>query len=208
MRILRDQEKYLLEQPITLDIDGEEHKIEVPGDPEKPLAKMVRMYHLTKPGHETSTSQTGHIHGPFRKGDEGLYRWLFRMVEWGFARTGEDGERASVMYEIGGDFAGTVYQAKLAMDMVKLGIDPDKDLDPARVDPEGDYDSTEEALIARFFNMDKSNFSSEWAKIEQNAFSPLERLINTKTFDKTYSSEGAIEVGELRPQEWPMEEYR
>lgn len=203
MEILKEKEKDLLENPVS--IDGT--TVQTPGDSEKPLAKMVRMYHLTKPGHET-TSGVGHTHGPFRKGNTELYRWLYKLVEWGFGRTGEDGERASVMYEVGGEKAGTVYQAKLSMDMIQIGIDPEKDLDPSQVDPTKDqFDSREEALLARFFSMDKSQYSSEWAKIEEHAFDPLQGLLEAEEFDYTYSSKASLE-NDNQPRDWIGEEYK
>ncbi len=200
MKIWKDREKKLLENPI--EVGGE--KIEIPGDPERPLAKMLRMYHLTKPGHETSGG-VGHTHGPFRKGDKDLYRWLYNMVIWGFTRTGETGERASVMYEVGGEQVGTVYQAKLAMDLIELGVDPEE-LDPSMVDPGTEYESEKEALIARFFDMDRTTYSKEWAKIEQHAFDPLDGLLEAETFDVTFSGSAALEnnnrINDFLPEEY------
>jgi hypothetical protein len=202
MEILKDQEEDLLEKPV--EIDGEE--VYNAGDSSKPLAKMVRMYHLTKPGHETSGG-VGHTHGPFRKGDKGLYSWLFKIVKWGFTRTDEDGERASVMYEVGGEQVGTVYQAKLAMDLIELGVSP-KELDPNAVDPGEEPESEREALIARFFGIERSSYNKEWSKIEEHAFDPLKGLLEAEEFDFTYSSNAAIEQGGNRPNEWKEEEYR
>jgi len=202
MRLMRDQEKELLENPI--EIDGEE--IYTPGDPEKHLAKMLRMYHLTKPGHETSGG-VGHTHGPVRKGNKELYSWLFDMVKWGFTRTGEDGERASVMYEVGGEQVGTVYQAKLAMDLIELGVSPEE-LDPNAVDPGEEPESEREALIARFYGIERSSYNREWAKIEEHAFDPLKGLLEAEEFDFTYSGNAAIEQGGNRPNEWKEEEYK
>ncbi|MBC5793329.1 MAG: hypothetical protein H8Z69_04840 [Nanohaloarchaea archaeon] len=200
MEIWKDREKELLENPV--EVDGE--AIEVPGDSNRPLAKMLRMYHLTKPGHETSGG-VGHTHGPFRKGDKELYTWLHKMVKWGFTRTGESGERASVMYEVGGEQVGTVYQAKLAMDLIELGVSPDE-LDPSVVDPGSEYKSEKEALIARFFDMDRTTYSKEWAKIEQHAFDPLDGLLEAETFDVTFSGSAALEnnnrINEFLPEEY------
>ncbi|EHK02033.1 hypothetical protein HRED_06033, partial [Candidatus Haloredivivus sp. G17] len=67
---------------------------------ERPLAPMMRMYHLTKPGNETRQSASGHTHGPFRYGDRQLYTWLYKMVQNGFTQSDE---RASIMYEVGGE---------------------------------------------------------------------------------------------------------
>mgnify|MGYP006277139417 FL=1 len=174
----------------------------LPVDEERPLSEMVRMYHLTKPGHESSQG-TGHIHGPFRHGDIQLYTWLHDMVKKGFAHSDE---RASVMYEVGGEMSGTVQKAKLSMNMIELGIEPDK-VDPARVNPGEDYQSEEEALIARFFGMDRPSFNQEWAKIEQHAFDPLEGVLEATNFNHSWTSTAALDRGN-RPQEFQPEEYR
>ncbi|MFB6115437.1 MAG: hypothetical protein ABEK04_04020 [Candidatus Nanohalobium sp.] len=193
MEILIEQEKWLADQDYNVIVDEE-----------KPLAYITRMYHLTKPGWETSQG-TGHTHGPFRKGDVELYEWLYKMVEAGFGRN--EGEEAYVMYEIGGEQIGTVYQAQIAMDLIELGVDPD-DLDPSRVDPGSDYRDEEEALMARFFGMDSPNYNREWAKIEEHAFDPLDGLLQAEGFDFTWSGSGAIDQGGNRPNEWKSEEYK
>ncbi len=175
----------------------------VPADENNPLAEMVRMYHLTKPGHETRQSASGHIHGPFREGDVQLYTWLHDMVKNGF---GKSDEHASIMYEVGGDMTGTVQKAKLSMNMIELGISPEE-LDPAKVDPGKNYRNEKEALLARFFGMDKPSFNREWAKIEQHAFDPLKGLLEAPEFDYTFSSLGSIK-NDNSPQEFMNEEYR
>lgn len=174
----------------------------VPVDEDRPLAQMVRMYHLTKPGHESSQG-TGHIHGPFRWGDTQLYTWLHDMVQNGFTQSDE---RASIMYEVGGEMSGTVQKAKLSMNMIELGISPE-DLDPARVDPGSEYRDEEEALMARFFGMDRPSFNREWAKIEQHAFDPLEGLLEATNFNYTWTSTASLKA-DNNPQEFSGEEYR
>ena len=183
---------------------AENNNCNVIADKDRPLAPMVRMYHLTKPGNETRQSASGHTHGPFRHGDIQLYTWLHDMVKNGFTQSDE---RASVMYEVGGEMTGTVQKAKLSMNMIELGIEPDK-VDPARVDPGKEYETEEEALIARFFGMDRPSFNQEWAKIEQHAFDPLKGLLEATEFDFTWTSSAAVEKRGNRPQEWQAEEYR
>jgi len=191
----------LIEQEKALAERKEEEDWNIKVDPERPLAETVRMYHLTKPGQET-TQGTGHLHGPFRFGDKQLYTWLHDMVKNGFAQSSE---RASIMYEIGGDQTGTVQKAKLTMNMIEMGIEPE-DLDPSRVDPGKEYESEEEALIARFFEMDRPHYSREWAKIEEHAFDPLKGLLEAPEFEYTFTSSGAFDRGKQR--EFPNEEYR
>ena len=171
-------------------------------DEERPLAPMMRMYHLTKPGNETRQSASGHTHGPFRHGDRQLYTWLYKMVQNGFTQSDE---RASIMYEVGGEQTGTVQKAKLSMNMIELGISPEE-LNPSRINPGEKYESEEEALIARFFGMDRPSYSREWAKIEEHAFDPLEGLLEAPEFEYTWTSSAALDRGKQR--EFPGEEYK
>lgn len=175
---------------------------EIDADPDKPLSEIVKTYHLTKPGWE---QQSGHRHGPFARGDKTLYTWLYELVKNGFARNGED--EARIIFEVGGEYREEMYVIRVAMDMIELGLEP-KELDPNRVDPGGDYGSREEALIARFFGMDRGNYDREWAKIEEHAFDPLDGLLESRGFDETFSGQGAIEQGQARPNEWKNEEYQ
>lgn len=194
MELLIDQEKWLA--------DEEDYDVKV--DEDNPLAYIVRMYHLTKPGWETSQG-TGHTHGPFRRGDVELYEWLYNMVEAGFGKN--PGEEAYVMYEVGGEQVGTVYMAQIAMDLIELGVEPEE-LDPSKVDPDSEYETEKEALMARFFRMDRPNFNREWSKIEEHAFDPLDGLLQAEGFDFTWSGSAAIEQGGNRPNEWKSEEYQ
>ncbi|NMJ77316.1 hypothetical protein GLU64_02810 [Nanohaloarchaea archaeon] len=168
---------------------------------DKPLAKILRNYHLMKPGVE---SQRGSRHGPFDRGDMILYRWLFKLVEAGFTRNPE--EKATVMYEQGDEKAETTYMARITMDMIELGIEPEN-VDPVNVSTDGDYDSREEALIAKFFGIDESSTAAEWAKIEQHAFDPLDGLLEAEQFDYTFSSVAALS-NDNNPRDFQNEEYR
>jgi hypothetical protein len=197
MEELIEQERDLAESDIA-----EKYNLQV--DSEKPLARVLRMWHLMRAGLETSQSQT--LHGPWDRGDIQLYEYLHKMVKAGFCRNPE--ETAYIMYEVGGDDRGTVYTARIAMNLIELGVEP-KDLDPTNVDPsKNQYSDEKEALMARFFGMDKSTYDREWAKIEQHAFDPLEGLLEAEGFDYTWSGQGAIEEGGNRPQEWMQEEYK
>lgn len=174
-------------------------------DPDKPLAKILRQYHLMKPGLE---SQQGTRHGPFSRGDKQLYTWLYRLVEKGFCRNPE--EAAAIMYEQGEEKDETIYTARIAMNMIELGIEPDEvstdNIDLKRVE-NNDYRDEREALIARFFGLDSTNYSREWAKIEEHAFDPLEGLLEAEEFDYTYSSKAAME-NENNPRDYAGEEYK
>lgn len=168
---------------------------------DKPLSDIVKTYHLTKPGWE---QQQGHRHGPFARGDKTLYTWLYTLVENGFARNEED--PGIVMFEVGGEYREEMYVIRVAMNLIELGVTPDE-LDPSRVDPGKEYENEEEALIARFFGMDRPSYSREWAKIEQHAFDPLKGLLEAEEFDFTYSGRAAVE-NDNRPAEWNEEEYK
>ncbi|MFB6292452.1 MAG: hypothetical protein ABEI58_03590 [Candidatus Nanohaloarchaea archaeon] len=190
---------------VELLIDQEESMAEegaVEGDPDKPLANIVKTYHLTKPGWE---QQQGHRHGPFARGDTTLYKWLYNLVDAGFARNEDD--PGIVMFEVGGEYREEMYVIKVAMDMIQRGIEPD-DLDPNKVPVSGDFENVEQELIARFFGLDKPNVNREWAKIEEHAFDPLKGLLEAQEFDYTWSSQAAVEQGGNRPNEWKGEEYK
>lgn len=172
-------------------------------DPDKPLADILKTYHLTKPGFESSQS---HRHGPFARGDKTLYRWLYRMVENGFTRVGPDGDPSVVMFEVGGEYAEEMYVIRVALDMIRIGIEP-SELDVSRVPLDKDYENLEQELIARFYGMDKPRFNREWAKIEEHAFDPLSGLLEAEDFDYTWSGRAALSR-EMRPPEWNQEEYK
>ena len=196
MEELIEQEEGLAESELA-------DKYNVKIDRDKPLAKVLRMWHLMRAGLETSQSQT--LHGPWDRGDTQLYTWLYKMIDAGFCRNPD--ETAYIMYEVGGDDRGTVYTARIAMNLIELGVSPD-DLDPASVDPsKKNYGDEKEALMARFFGMDKSTYDREWAKIEEHAFDPLEGLLEAEQFDYTWSGQAAIQ-NDNRPQEWMQEEFK
>lgn len=171
-------------------------------DPRKPLADILKTYHLTRPGYE-QTGGVGHRHGPFARGDTLLYRYLYRLVEAGFARGDETG---IVMFEIGGEYKEEIYVTRIAMDLISLGVTPEE-LDPANVPVDGNYENEREALMARFFGMDESSINMEWAKIEEHAFDPLKGLLESEQFDYTWSSSAALQ-NDNRADEWQQEEYR
>ena len=170
-------------------------------DPDKPLANILKSYHLTKPGFE---QQGIHRHGPFMRGDTVLYRYMYKMIEAGFCRQEDD--TGIVMFEIGGEYAETLYTTRIAMDLIELGVKPEE-LDPARLPEDGDYEDRKEALMARFFGLDESSTSMEWTKIEEHAFDPLDGLLEAEDFDFTYSGRAATDNG-TRPGEWLNEQYR
>ncbi|WP_414836361.1 hypothetical protein [Candidatus Nanohalococcus occultus] len=192
MEKLRDNEKKIAKA-------AAKNKVSLDIDEDKPLAKVVKTYHLTKPGWE---QQSGHRHGPFSRGDETLYQWLYRMVEAGFARNPDD--KAIVMFEVGGEYREEMFVTRVALDMIQRGIKP-KDLNPEDIPLEGEYESTDQALMARFFGLDKPQFNSEMTKIEDHAFDPLDNLLEAESFDHTYSGSGYIQGGG-RPGEWMSEE--
>jgi hypothetical protein len=127
------------------------------------------------------------------------------MVEQGFCRDPED--PGVVMFEIGGEYSEEMYVIRVALDMIQRGIRPDE-LDPTEVPLDGEFETPEQALMARFFGIDQGQFASEMTKIEEHAFDPLEGLLETKGFDFTFSGDYAISQKGARPNEWKQEEYR
>ena len=192
----------LIEQESSLAESSLAEKYDIKIDKSKPLAKILRMWHLMRAGLETSQSET--LHGPWDPGDTQLYEQLYKMIYAGFARN-ED-EKAYIMYEVGGDDRGTVYVARVAMNLIELGVTPDE-LDPSKVDPGKEYKDEKEALMARFFGMDRPTYDREWAKIEEHAFDPLQGLLSAEEFGHTHTSSAAIEEGN-QPRDWMGEEYK
>lgn len=192
MELFKDQEEDLAEEWEDLGIDEE-----------KPIAKILRQIHLMDPGVE---AQRGTYHGAIERGNTLLYEWLYNFVDWGFARNKE--EAATILFELAEHQAESVYMMRIMMDMIELGIDPEDDLDPSKVDPSTEPEDEEEALIGRFFGIDRASYTREWAKIEEHAFDPLKGLLEAEPFDYTYSSNAAVQQGDNRPQEWQSEEYK
>lgn len=170
-------------------------------DPDKPLADILKSYHLTKPGFE---QQGIHRHGPFMRGDTVLYRYMYMMINAGFCRN-ED-EEGIIMFEIGGEYAETLYTTRIAMDLIELGVEPEE-LDPVNIPDDDNYENRKQALMARFFGLDEASTSMEWTKIEEHAFDPLEGLLEAEEFDFTYSGRAATDNG-TRPGQWLNEQYR
>jgi hypothetical protein len=92
------------------------------------------------------------------------------------------------------------------MDLIELNVRPE-DLRADRVDASGDYDTREEALMARFFNMDEATVEREFAAIEQNAFNPLKELLEAEDFENTQLGNTALD-NNVRPQQFTKEEFR
>ena len=171
-------------------------------DPDKPIAKILRQYHLMDPGVE---GQRGTHHGAFKRGNTLIYEWLYNLADEGFARN--DNEPATILFELAEHKGESSYMMRLSMDLIELGVTPEE-LDPSNVSPGDEPGSREEALIARFFGIDRSSYDREWAKIEEHAFDPLEGLLQTEEFDNTSTGSGAIDQAGNRPMEWKAEEYK
>lgn len=172
---------------------------------EKPVAKILRQMHLMDPGVE---GQRGTHHGAFERGNKMLYEWLYRFVEAGFTRN-ED-EKGTVLFELAEHQAESTYMMRITMNMIELGIEPEEvstdNIDLDRVE-NNNYRDEREALIARFFGLDSTNYSREWAKIEEHAFDPLDGLLEAEQFDYTYSSKAALE-NDNNPRDYSGEEYK
>ena len=191
MELFIEQEKELASDWPELDIDSD-----------KPIAKILRQYHLMDPGVE---GQRGTHHGAFKRGNTLIYEWLYNLAKEGFARN--ENEPATILFELAEHKGESSYMMRISMDLIQLGVTPEE-LDPANVSPGDEPESREEALIARFFGIDRSSYDREWAKIEEHAFDPLEGLLQTEEFDNTSTGSGAIDQAGNRPMEWKSEEYK
>ena len=191
MELFIEQEKELADDWPELEID-----------PDKPIAKILRQYHLMDPGVE---GQRGTHHGSFKRGNTLIYEWLYNLAEEGFARN--DNEPATILFELAEHKGESSYMMRLSMDLIEIGVTPEE-LDPRNVSPGDEPETREEALIARFFGIDRSSYDREWAKIEEHAFDPLEGLLQTEEFDNTSTGSGAIDQAGNRPMEWKSEEYK
>lgn len=194
MELFIDQEHRLAEEYPMLDLDGE-----------KPIAKIMRQIHLMDPGVE---GQRGTHHGAIDRGNTQLYEWLYRFVEEGFARN--EGESATVLFELAEHKGESSYVMRLMMNMIEAGIAPEDvttdNIDLDRVE-DNNYRDEKEALIARFFGLDSTNYSREWAKIEEHAFDPLDGMLEAEQFDHTYSGRAALE-NDNNPRDFAGEEYK
>lgn len=190
--------EYLIEQEEELADEWPELEI----DSDKPIEKILRQYHLMDPGVE---GQRGTHHGALDRGNTQIYRWLYELVAAGFARN--ENEPASLLFELAEHKGESSYMMRIMMNMIELGIKPEE-VAVENVDPSKDHYSDEkEALIARFFGMDKPNYDREWAKIEEHAFDPLDGLLEAEQFDYTYSGRASLE-NDNNPQDWNAEEYK
>jgi hypothetical protein len=149
--------------------------------------------------------QRGTHHGAFKRGNTLIYEWLYNLAEEGFARN--DNEPATILFELAEHKGESSYMMRLSMDLIEIGVTPEE-LDPSNVSPGDEPESREEALIARFFGIDRPSYDREWAKIEEHAFDPLEGLLQTEEFDNTSTGSGAIDQAGNRPMEWKSEEYK
>ncbi|NMJ76648.1 hypothetical protein GLU01_01120 [Nanohaloarchaea archaeon] len=191
------------EQEMELMIQNEERLASNPDldiDEDAPLKNILETYHLTRPGFEV---RQGHMHGEIRRGDKMVYRYLYRLVENGFCR-GDD--TCTIAFEVAGNYSEDIYNARVIMDLIELNVRPE-DLRADRVDASGDYDTREEALMARFFNMDEATVEREFAAIEQNAFNPLKELLEAEDFENTQLGNTALD-NNVRPQQFTKEEFR
>ncbi|QGA80693.1 hypothetical protein [Candidatus Nanohalobium constans] len=186
-----EMEEYLADSDWALDIDSE-----------KPVANILRQMHLMDPGVE---GQRGTHHGAFERGNELLYKWLYRFVDNGFTRN--ENEPSTILFELAEHKAESSYMMRLTMNLIEIGVTPEE-LDPSNVTPGEEPEDEREAMIARFFGMEQANYSREWAKIEEHAFDPLKGLLEAEEFDYTFSSKAAVDQGQNRPQEWQGEEYQ
>ncbi|MDY6761439.1 MAG: hypothetical protein SVY41_00150 [Candidatus Nanohaloarchaea archaeon] len=163
----------------------------------------ILINHVTHP----YITEEGHQHGPIRRGDTRVYRYIHKLVEKGMTK--DEDLPTVVMYEIGSEKDETLYMLRLILNMIEHGIDPDQLRDDAAaeiINKEEPAD-LEEYLIQKFFGVTDTEVQHEWQEIHQHALDPLEDLLDTASGGHTWMGRAATERG-ARPEEWDEEEYR
>ena len=171
---------------------------------EKGDGNMIRTIHVTHP--YIAESRAGHEHGPIRRGDTLVYKYIYNLVDRGFAQSPE--EPAIIMYEFGGEQAESVYNLRLILDMIEAGIIP-KDLEVMDFDSfmGKEPENLRERLLQEFFGVSEQEMRHEWQSIHEHALDPLEGMLEGAKGTHTWEGRGALEGGS-RPEEWQKEQYR
>lgn len=162
----------------------------------------IMINHVTHP----YITEEGHQHGPIRRGDIRVYRYIYKLVEKGMA-TGD--LPTVVMYEIGGEKAETLFMLRLILNMIEHGIDPDQleDETAAEIINKDDPDTLEEYMIQKFFGVTDTEVQHEWQEIHQHALDPLDDLLESAKGGHSWLGRAATEGG-TRPEEWEEEEFQ
>ncbi|MDY6768819.1 MAG: hypothetical protein SVW02_01795, partial [Candidatus Nanohaloarchaea archaeon] len=163
----------------------------------------ILINHVTHP----YITEEGHQHGPIRRGDTRVYRYIHKLVEKGMTK--DEDLPTVVMYEIGSEKDETLYMLRLILNMIEHGIDPDqlRDEAAAEVINKAEPETLEEYLIQKFFGVTDTEVQHEWQEIHQHALDPLDDLLETAAGDETWLGGAMLDRG-VRPEEFEASEYR
>ncbi|MDY6768673.1 MAG: hypothetical protein SVW02_01040, partial [Candidatus Nanohaloarchaea archaeon] len=127
----------------------------------------IMINHVTHP----YITEEGHQHGPIRRGDTRVYRYLHKLVEKGMTK---DEKPTVVMYEIGSEKDETLYMLRLILNMIEHGIEPEQlvDEEAAEIINKEEPANLEEYLIQKFFGVTDTEVQHEWQEIHQHALDP------------------------------------
>ncbi|MFB6265914.1 MAG: hypothetical protein ABEI07_02410 [Candidatus Nanohaloarchaea archaeon] len=164
--------------------------------------RYVMINHVTHP----YITEEGHQHGPIRRGDTLVYRYIYTLVEKGMC-TDEDLPTV-VMYEIGTEKDETLYNLRLILNMIEHGIGPDEleGENATEIINKDEPENLKEYLIQKFFGVTDTEVQHEWQEIHEHALDPLEDLLEAPSGTHTWMGRAATERG-ARPEEWQEEEY-
>lgn len=171
--------------------------------------ELILMQHVTHP--YIGEQDPGHFHGPVRRGDTLVYRYIHTLVEKGMATTGED-LPGVFMYEQGGEKDETIYLLRLILQMIEYGIHPDElesggEHDVMNILNKDQPENVREYMIQKFFGVTDTEVQHEWQEIFEHALDPLEDLLQTTQGGHTWMGRAALEA-ENQPEDWQKEEWQ
>ncbi len=165
--------------------------------------QLIMINHVTHP----YIGEGGHHHGPVRRGDTLVYRYLYELIDSGMAT--DPVLPTVVMYEIGAEKAETLFMLRLILKMVEHDIEPDvlEGEEATRIINKDEPENLREYVIQKFFGVTDTEVQHEWQEIFEHALDPLDDLLEAPSGGHTWLGRAATESG-TRPEEWQEEEYR
>ncbi len=166
--------------------------------------KFIRVVHVTHP--YIMMGGSGHQHGPIRRGDTQVFKYLYLMNERGMGS--RENEKTIIMYEIGTEKAESVFMIRLMIEMIEAGITP-KDLKVENIQELMDKEPRDlkEKLIQEFFGLSEAEMRQEWAQIQEHTTDPLKGMLGSTKPDHTWTGKAALDRRNA-PEEYKGEQYK